>query len=421
MIQSESIVSAYAPPFRIVAKYFTAAIISFVVLNLLLLLNYSSIDGHHFQPKILSINHVATLGWITMIIFGAMFQLVPVVLETKLFSEKLAEIQFWIYMPGVIGLVYCFWVFDTGIIMTASAILLNLAMSIFSFNIIATMKSVKKWNVTAWYLASAIFYLIVTAIAGLLLAINLWTPYIKLDHLQYLNLHAHIAFIGWVSMVIMGVSFKLIPMFTLSHGFALTNGKRALWMINIGLLGISTIMHYKDTTFLYYIFIALIVLGIIFFLLQINIIFKNRIRKKFDIGIRFSSVAYLMFGLTTLLGTFIAFVDYENIINITLVYGYMIIFGFISILIVGQMYKIVPFLVWYHKYSSKVGIEKVPMLKDMFNEKSAQVGFYLMITAIFGSLYSLSFRSETGLLISFSLMFISSIIFLFNMITIFRK
>ncbi|MBK7381645.1 MAG: hypothetical protein IPJ03_22155 [Ignavibacteriales bacterium] len=147
MIQSESIVSAYAPPFRIVAKYFTAAIISFVVLNLLLLLNYSSIDGHHFQPKILSINHVATLGWITMIIFGAMFQLVPVVLETKLFSEKLAEIQFWIYLPGVIGLVYCFWVFDTGIIMTASAHF-NLAMSIFSFNIIATMKSVKKWNVT---------------------------------------------------------------------------------------------------------------------------------------------------------------------------------------------------------------------------------------------------------------------------------
>lgn len=421
MVQSESIVSAYAPPFKIVAKYFAAAIIFFVILNLMLLLNYSLIAGHHFQPKILSINHIATLGWITMIIFGAMFQLVPVVLETKLFSEKLAEIQFWIYLVGVIGLVYFFWVFDTGINMTISAILLNLAMFIFSFNIIVTMRSVKKWNVTAWYLAAAIFYLIVTAIAGLLLAINLWTPYIKLDHLQYLNLHAHVAFIGWVSMVIMGVSFKLIPMFTLSHGFPLTNAKRAFWIINIGLLGISTIMHYKDTTFLYYIFIGFIVLGIIFFLLQIYIIFKNRIRKKFDIGIKFSFVAYLMLGLTTLLGTSIAFVDYENFTNLTLVYGYMIIFGYISMLIVGQMYKIVPFLVWYHKYSSKVGIEKVPMLKDMFNEKSAQIEFYLMLTAVFGSLYSFAFRIEIGLLISFSLMFISSIIFLFNMITIFRK
>jgi hypothetical protein len=128
-----------------------------------------------------------------------------------------------------------------------------------------------------------------------------------------------------------------------------------------------------------------------------------------------------MLGLTTILGTFIAFVDYQNITNLTLIYGYIIIFGYISMLIVGQMYKIVPFLVWYHKYSSKVGLEPVPMLKDMFTEKFAQIQFYLMITAVFGSLYSLAFRIETGVLISFSIMFLSSIIFLFNMITIFRK
>lgn len=57
----------------------------------------------------------------------------------------------------------------------------------------------------------------------------------------------------------------------------------------------------------------------------------------------------------------------------------------------------------------------------MFNEKFAQIEFYLMLTAVFGSLYSLAFRSEIGLLISFTLMFISSIIFLFNMIVIFKK
>jgi len=99
----------------------------------------------------------------------------------------------------------------------------------------------------------------------------------------------------------------------------------------------------------------------------------------------------------------------------------MIIFGYLSMLIVGQMYKIVPFLVWYHKYSSKVGLEKVPMLKDMFNEKLAQYGFYLMIASIIGSVYSLTFKTEVGLIISFALMFINSIIFSFNMITIFRR
>ena len=109
-MENSSIASAYSPPFKIVAKYFIAAIASFVILNFLLLISYSIIGGHHFQPRILAITHVATLGWISMIIFGALFQLVPVVLEVKLFSEKLAEIQFWFYLLGVIGLVYGFWI-----------------------------------------------------------------------------------------------------------------------------------------------------------------------------------------------------------------------------------------------------------------------------------------------------------------------
>lgn len=421
MIQSSSIASAYSPPFRIVSKYFAAAILSFVILNLFLLVSNSSIAGHHFSPKILAITHIATLGWITMIIFGALFQLIPVVLEVKLFSEVLAEVQFWIYLIGVIGLVYCFWYFETGLYMNISAILLNLAMFIFAFNIIMTFTKVKKWNITGLYLAAAIFYLIVTAIAGLLLAINLGSPYIKFDHLQYLNLHAHTAFIGWVSMVVMGVTYKLIPMFTLSHGYPLTFAKWAFWLINIGLLGINTIFHYADTTFLYYVFTPMIALGILLFLGQVTIIFKKRVRKKLDTGLMFSSYAYLMLGLTTVLGTFIAFIDYQSILNLTLIYGYMIIFGYLSMLIVGQMYKIVPFLVWYHKYSSKVGIEKVPMLKEMYNDKSAGYGMYLMIAAILGSIYSLTFRNDIGLIISFSIMFFSSLIFLFNMVSIFRK
>ena len=117
MIQSSSIASAYSPPFRIVSKYFIAAIVAFVTLNLFLLLSHSNIIGHHFNPKILSITHIATLGWVTMIIFGALFQLIPVVLEVNLFSEVLAEIQFWIFLIGVIGMVYCFWHFNIGMLM----------------------------------------------------------------------------------------------------------------------------------------------------------------------------------------------------------------------------------------------------------------------------------------------------------------
>jgi len=416
-----SIATAYSPPFRIVVKYFVAAIFSFVLLNFMLLINYQDINGHHFQPKILSITHIATLGFITMTIFGAMFQLVPVVLEVKLFSALLAELQFWIYLLGITGLVFKFWYFSSSLSFTLPAIFLNLAIFIFAFNIIASMTKVKIWNITGIYLASAIFWLVITAIAGLLLAINLDHPYIKIDHLQYLKLHANVAFIGWVTMVVMGVSFKLIPMFTLSHGYKLELAKWALGLINFGLLGINWIMHYPDTEFYILIFGTAIFIGLILYLIQIYIIFKKRIRKKLDIGLKFSAIALVMLGFSTLLGFSFLFFEYEYKPNLTLIYGFMIIVAYISTLIVGQMYKIVPFLVWYHKYSSKVGIENVPMLKDMFNENLAEYNLFLMLAGIITSVFAFLSQINLLLLSGFALLFLSSIIFSFNMYKIFRS
>lgn len=421
MNEMNSVASAYSPPFRIVAKYFIATIISFVLLNFLLLVNYKDISGHHFQPKILSVTHITTLGFITMIIFGAMFQLVPVVLEVKLFSTILAEIQFWIYSAGVILLVYKFWNFASVLTFTLPAILLNLAMLIFSVNIVLSMIRVKIWNITGTYLASSVFWLLTTAVAGLLLSINLDTPFIKISHLQYLKLHVITAFVGWVGMVVMGVSFKLIPMFTLSHGYDRKLAKWSVALINIGLLGVNWIMHYPNTAIYNSIFGSMIFIGFILYLIQIFIIFKKRIRKKLDVGLKFTAAALINLGITSFLNFSFLFFDYENIINLTLIYGILFLIGFASTLIVGQMYKIVPFLVWYHKYSSKVGIEKVPMLKDMFSESLAEYQLYLMVAGIIISVVSLIFNIQIILLTGFLSFFISSIIFSFNMIKIFRS
>ncbi len=421
MIQPVSVAGIYSPPFRIVSKYFIASIFSFVILNFMLLFNYHSITGHHFQPKILSINHIATLGFITMIIFGAMFQLVPVVLEVKLFSSFLAEIQFWIYSTGVILLVYKFWNFDSSLSFLFPALLLSLVMIIFSINIILSMIRVKSWNITGTYIASAIFWLLITALAGYFLSKNLDKPFIRINHLQYLNLHAITAYIGWVGMIIMGVSFKLIPMFTLSHGYKMTLAKISLVIINAGLLGANWIMHYPETGFYTKIFGSLIFIGFVLYLIQIFIIFKKRIRKKLDIGLKFSAIAFVLMGIVSVLNYSFLFFDYESIANLTIVYGILVTLGTFGMLIVGQMYKIVPFLVWYHKYGSKVGLEKVPMLKDMFNEKLAEGQLVLMLIGIILSSTGLLTKFYLLVLIGFLFLFLSSLIFAFNMFTIYRN
>ncbi|GMU85747.1 MAG: hypothetical protein AMXMBFR48_09890 [Ignavibacteriales bacterium] len=412
--------SSYAPPFRIVSKYFITAIASFVFLALVMLLHYDSITGHHFQPKVLSLNHLAALGWITMIIFGAMFQLVPVVLEAPLYSTLLAEVQYWIYTAGTIGLVWCFWVFETGWLLLVSASMLNLAVLLFVYNIFRTMKSVPRLNMTGKYLASGVTYLGATAILGLLLSINLGTPFLSFDHLRYLNLHAHLGFAGWITFVVMGVSYKLIPMFTLSHNYPAKLEAPVFWCMNAGLIGITITGHLEKNP-LFYISSLLIASAVIMFLVQISLIFKHRVRRHLDTGIKYSAVAYLMMGLSMVLGIFTAFVQAENIPNLTIAYGVMLMFGYISLLISGQMYKIVPFLVWYDKYSSKVGKEPVPLLKEMIQEKYAEAQLLFLLVSAFGAVFSLVFRSETGALISFSLLFAGSLVFLYNMIYIFRR
>ncbi|MCZ7603197.1 MAG: cbb3-type cytochrome c oxidase subunit I [Melioribacteraceae bacterium] len=421
MINTNSIASSYSPPIKIVIKYMGTAVLAFVLLTFLQLLEYETITGHHFQPKILALTHIATLGWITMIIFGALFQLVPVVLEVKLFSEVLAEIQYWIYLIGAAGLVYGFWVFDSKNFIMPSAIVLNAAMLIFAFNMIMTFIRVKKWNITGYYLAAAVFYLIVTAVAGLLLSINLYTPYIKINHLQYLNLHAHIAFVGWVSFVVMGVTYKLIPMFTLSHKYSTKSALGAFVLINTGLLGISTAMHYENTTIFFYFFVILIAVGIFLFLYQVYMIFKNRVRRKLDVGLELSVAAFIFFGISTLTGLITGVGNLSDVRNLSLIYGYLIVFGYLSMLIIGQLHKILPFLRWYHKYSSKAGKENVPMLKDMYSEKVGYSILYLMLSGMAVLTISFILHIQIGVLIAFILFFTASILFMINMITVLRR
>lgn len=63
-----------------------------------------------------------------------------------------------------------------------------------------------------------------------------------------------------------------------------------------------------------------------------------------------------------------------------LLYGWLAFAGFAGFIIVGQTYKILPFLVWYNQYSDKVGQTQVPLLKDMFDERLARIELVLMLT-----------------------------------------
>src|SRR5262249_41063013 len=72
----------------------------------------SILAAYHYNQRVIAVTHLFVLGWICSIVMGAMYQLVPVALETKLHSEKLAWCQFVLHLVGFIGMVWMFWAWD---------------------------------------------------------------------------------------------------------------------------------------------------------------------------------------------------------------------------------------------------------------------------------------------------------------------
>jgi hypothetical protein len=100
--------------YKVVLPFYLYAAVSFLVATSFLLISTPAFTGHYFHPHILAITHIMVLGWGAMIILVTSHQLVPVLIEEKLYSIKLAYTSFILAGIGIPLLVYGFYVFNMG-------------------------------------------------------------------------------------------------------------------------------------------------------------------------------------------------------------------------------------------------------------------------------------------------------------------
>lgn len=413
-----------SPSFKLVSTYFISAIFSLLSAVVMMIVDHTSLKGHHFSPVALAVTHLMVLGWIALTIFGAIFQLIAIILKVKLWSEKLAFIQFGLHVTGMVLLVWSFYNFNFTAVMVVAGSLLMTAVLIFLVNLGVTLAQGEKRNLTGIFLVASNVYLFLTVLLGLLLAINLGHPFLPGDHLKLLTVHAHLGIAGWIGMVIAGVSMKLIPMFTLSHGYSVKPAWLVFIFLNSGILGfsLSRIAGFSEAGD--YIFVPLIALAFLIFFYQILLILKKRMKKNLDLGIKFSVFAYTALVTALLGGVSFLFISNGSVadgLNLTLVYGFVVIFGFISQLIMGQMYKIIPFLVWFHFYSSKVGLKKVPLLKDLYNRNLSKSQYYITNLAIFVTIAGMLLNQESVLLPGLLIYLAGALLFSYNILSTYNR
>jgi len=356
--------------YKVVLPFYVYAACSFLVATIFLLTSTEAFTGHYFHPHILAITHTMALGWGTMIILGASHQLVPVLIESKLYSNMLAYISFILAAIGIPLLVYGFYVFDMRWPAQWGGWLVVMALLAYMINIAVSMVKSKNESVHAVFVFTATAWLCFTAILGLAQVYNFTSILLPESSLHYLTLHAHAGIIGWFLLLIIGVASRLIPMFLISK----YSNVRLLWwiyaLINGALLIFVILFLYPGSEALLFIPVITVFIAISLFIYYCYWAYKKRIRKQVDEQVKLSLISVVMLLLPVL---FLILVIVTLILtsgeqlNLIISYGFIIFFGWITAIIMGMTFKTLPFIVWNKVYHHLSGLGKTPSPKDLFN------------------------------------------------------
>ncbi|HEY0679844.1 MAG TPA: cytochrome C oxidase subunit I [Chitinophagaceae bacterium] len=355
---------------KVVVPFYVYAAISFLVATIMLLVAAPSFTQHYFHPRTLAITHIMALGWGTMIILGASHQLVPVLIEGKLHSNKLAGLCFILAATGIPLLSYGFYVFDMGWPAKWGGRLIILAIIVYLINLGMSMAKSKKENVHAVFLFTGGLWLLVTTIVGLVLVYNFTYPLMPKESLHYLALHAHTGVVGWFLLLVIGVGSRLIPMFLISK----YSNPGLLWLIygliNGGLASFVFIFLFADSKSAVLMPFIAVAVAIFLFAYYCYKSFSQRIRKKVDEQMRISLLSVLMMLLPVVVLVVIISIMLLAAtpdIRVILIYGFVIFFGWITAIILGMTFKTLPFIVWNKVYHTLSATGKTPNPKDMFS------------------------------------------------------
>jgi hypothetical protein len=364
------------PPAHLPGVHFAAAL-AFLLMGVIGVVAFAPdlAGGNYLAPRVAAVTHLFTLGWITTSIMGALYQFLPVALDQPIRSERVAHVTFALYAPGLLA-------FATGlstghvVLMLGGAAVFGTGVLLFVGNLAATLKRSQRRDVTWWALAFAALYLFVTLVLGLALTGNLRWGYLGVGRVPSIGVHLHVALAGWVLLVMIGVAHRLLPMFLLSHGANDRFARAAVVLVAAG-AGMLAFLHHAPPLVSHWLPGLFIALGCTSFLLQARQFYVRRHRPDLDPGMRLAAGALALLVLALALAWPVVTTDVPARVSVAYV---MTIILAVSLFVAAHYYKIVPFLVWYHRFGPLAGRQAVPRVSDLYSARFATMAGALLVS-----------------------------------------
>lgn len=364
---------AKSPPLYVPIGMVLAGLASLLILQPLLIYKAPLIFSEfRFNPATLSAVHLFTLGFATAVMVGAFYQITPVMMLGQPANGRLAFGQGLTHLAGTALLVVGFYS-STGVWITLGGTIVVLSLLLFMLLVGRSMRSATQWTISGSYMATGLSFLAGTILWGLTLAFNLRYGFLG-STLNYAPLAAHVVvgLGGWFMLTIFGVTYQLIPMFALSQRKDEKLARAALALLTAGLwiafFALTVSLPAIVTAF----GLALAAAGTLVYAADMRGILRQRRRPELDLGMRY---AVTSFGFLALAIPLLTLSSYRHGFGVPAVWLFLP--GCVGSMILGMLYKIVPFLFWHYLLKTrKDKSQKLPNLTQMYSGALAEAGYW---------------------------------------------
>ena len=369
-----------APPISAPVRFFITAPIFGIIAGLLIFFSDSATLMSRFSLESIVIAHAMTIGFLGFIMLGALTQMLPVLVGAK--------------MPNVaVVSKYSFYLLSFGLLLMIAGLLsqnslfTSLAMlglgsgfllMIGSMGI--ALKGVNNFTPTVKAISTSLVFASIIVLMGLFLLYSYVLDDIGELHTIVANIHSVWAVFGFAGILIIGVAFQVLPMFYVAPKFKSFCKKRVVWLISIGLVMWLFFTLYQEEWTLF----AKLWIATFFWAFATTVWLKlsRRRRPISDVTVWYWRSASIFLTLGSFLWIFDEYFKHEYIVMVAILIGG----GFIMSIMVGMVYKVIPFLVWFHL--NGMGYMSIPTMNEMINKKLSYVQFTTFITSLIGFIFA---------------------------------
>lgn len=375
-----------APQLSIPASFFLSIPIGVLLAGGILLKTGNAALVSPWMPQALALTHAGSLGVLAMGMIGALYQMTPVVAGAPVPLTRIAHIVHILLLTGLFSFAWRLLGGSTTA-MTIAMVCFGVALPAFLLPLGWALLRAPTKDETVQGMRIAVISLAAITLIGLILAGGFTGGTFSANRMLWMQVHMGLALLGWVGGLIIAVSWQVIPMFYLASGTRRPTRRGLLTLLLTGLV-LPVIVAFSGAEIEGFLTtkqmaaVASLPAAYAAWWLHPALVLRdllNRQRKRSDASLLFWQAGL---GIALLLIPIAILAVMLPDPRWQVLFGWLAIWGWAATIMHGMLSRIVPFLVWFHRYSAKVGLEIVPSMRSLLPQKRIRTGFILHLSSV---------------------------------------